>query len=54
MVLAAMGFDEIEFILLYTCLICGYMSIISVLFLNLLVSNMIGHPCPKTVSLHGH
>lgn len=41
LVLAAMGFDEIEFILLYTPLIFGYICILFVLFLNLLVSTMI-------------
>lgn len=49
LVLAAVGFDEIEFILLYTPLIFGYMGIAFVLFLNLVVSNTTGHPCSNTV-----
>lgn len=37
LVLAAVGFEEVEFILLYTPLTFGYMCIAFVLFLNLMV-----------------
>lgn len=50
LVLASVDFDEIEFILLYTPLIFGYMSIAFVLSLHLMVSNIISHSCPNTVS----
>lgn len=50
LILAAVDFYEIEFILLYTPLIFGYMSIGFVLSLNLMVSNIICHSCPNPVS----